>query len=103
MQVHDDLGPCGNSLSPLDPHLHTKKPRVSSDDVPTRNSALPVGELLSDGVSYKCNLPITEQEAQVFQFLKEVVEHFKLGSTLRVAGGWVRDKVTPLPPLQAQI
>ena len=35
----------------------------------------------------------TEKEREVFDTLLEVVEHFKLDVTLRVAGGWVRDKL----------
>ena len=35
----------------------------------------------------------TEKEREVFDTLMEVVEHFKLDVTLRVAGGWVRDKL----------
>ena len=35
----------------------------------------------------------TEKEREVFDTLLEVVEYFKLDVTLRVAGGWVRDKL----------
>jgi len=40
-------------------------------------------------VDVKC----TASEQAVFDTLLEVVEHFKLNVTLRVAGGWVRDKL----------
>ncbi|CAL5098089.1 unnamed protein product [Urochloa decumbens] len=36
---------------------------------------------------------LTEKEEQIFQRLLEVVRHFGLGTQLRVAGGWVRDKL----------
>lgn len=35
----------------------------------------------------------TEKEERIFQRLLDVVRHFDLGTQLRVAGGWVRDKV----------
>lgn len=43
----------------------------------------------------KLNLKITlnEKEQKVFKLVKDVVEENKLGTTCRVAGGWVRDKV----------
>ncbi|CAL4903999.1 unnamed protein product [Urochloa decumbens] len=36
---------------------------------------------------------LTEKEEQIFRRLLEVVRHFGLGTQLRVAGGWVRDKL----------
>ncbi|RLN22136.1 putative CCA tRNA nucleotidyltransferase 2 [Panicum miliaceum] len=36
---------------------------------------------------------LTEKEDQIFRRLLEVVRHFGLGTQLRVAGGWVRDKL----------
>jgi hypothetical protein len=38
-------------------------------------------------------IELTREEEKIFQRLLEVVRHFDLGTTLRVAGGWVRDKV----------
>ncbi|KAK4359094.1 hypothetical protein RND71_021323 [Anisodus tanguticus] len=38
---------------------------------------------------------LTEKEEEIFKRLIEVVEHYNLGTQLRVAGGWVRDKSTP--------
>eukprot|EP01060_Flectonema_neradi_P018028 TRINITY_DN24846_c0_g1_i1.p1 TRINITY_DN24846_c0_g1~~TRINITY_DN24846_c0_g1_i1.p1 ORF type:complete len:535 (+),score=109.45 TRINITY_DN24846_c0_g1_i1:77-1681(+) len=37
--------------------------------------------------------PLTEQEERIFKLLLEVNERFDAGCVLRVAGGWVRDKV----------
>ncbi len=36
---------------------------------------------------------LTDEEDALFALLMEVVEHFKLQAVLRVAGGWVRDKL----------
>ncbi|CAO2036751.1 unnamed protein product [Urochloa humidicola] len=36
---------------------------------------------------------LTDKEEQIFQLLRDVVSHFGLGTQLRVAGGWVRDKL----------
>lgn len=49
----------------------------------------------TDSVSYDVTeaVSLTPKEREVFTFLLEVNATFSLGSTLRVAGGWVRDKV----------
>lgn len=36
---------------------------------------------------------LTAKERELFQLLREVLEKKNLRTTLRVAGGWVRDKV----------
>eukprot|EP01116_Phalansterium_solitarium_P025576 TRINITY_DN9856_c0_g1_i2.p1 TRINITY_DN9856_c0_g1~~TRINITY_DN9856_c0_g1_i2.p1 ORF type:complete len:652 (+),score=163.58 TRINITY_DN9856_c0_g1_i2:205-1956(+) len=36
---------------------------------------------------------LTPREEKLFDFLVQAVAHFKTGTTLRVAGGWVRDKL----------
>ncbi|KAL9647545.1 hypothetical protein ABK040_006901 [Willaertia magna] len=54
---------------------------------------------LPDGPLTKENQPkieISESEKKVFNFLIEVNNYFKLGTTLRVAGGWVRNKLLGL-------
>lgn len=43
--------------------------------------------------SYRGEISLTEKEKEIFDHLKNTVEKFNLGSTMRVAGGWVRDKV----------
>jgi tRNA nucleotidyltransferase/poly(A) polymerase len=40
------------------------------------------------------NITLSEQEQKIFKTLMEVVEEHQLKTTLRVAGGWVRDKVS---------
>ncbi|KAG2610518.1 hypothetical protein PVAP13_4KG174100 [Panicum virgatum] len=44
-------------------------------------------------VVVKETVELTEKEEQIFRRLLDVVRHFGLGTQLRVAGGWVRDKV----------
>ncbi|KAK9169749.1 hypothetical protein Syun_001889 [Stephania yunnanensis] len=44
-------------------------------------------------VEVKDKIDLTEKERQIFDRLLEVVRHFKLRTQLRVAGGWVRDKL----------
>lgn len=38
-------------------------------------------------------IDLTEKENLIFNRLKEVLRYFNLNTQLRVAGGWVRDKV----------
>jgi hypothetical protein len=38
-------------------------------------------------------LKLTPEESALFEVLTDVVSHFKLNAVLRVAGGWVRDKL----------
>jgi hypothetical protein len=47
------------------------------------------------------DFPLTEHEKKIFSFLLEVVQHYQLGTTLRVAGGWVRDKVVKAVQVQS--
>lgn len=49
-------------------------------------------------VQVKDRIELTPKEKQIFDRLKEVLVHFDLQTQLRVAGGWVRDKVGVLPP-----
>jgi hypothetical protein len=44
-------------------------------------------------VIHPANITITSAEKKVFDILAETVKHFKLDTVLRVAGGWVRDKI----------
>ncbi|KAI7730938.1 hypothetical protein M8C21_032495 [Ambrosia artemisiifolia] len=44
-------------------------------------------------VVVKENIDLTDKEKQIFDRLLEVVRHFSLETKLRVAGGWVRDKL----------
>jgi hypothetical protein len=39
------------------------------------------------------SLSLTDEETALFALLMEVVAHFKLKCVLRVAGGWVRDRI----------
>jgi len=49
----------------------------------------------ADSSQYKVdiNITLTELEKKIFKTFMDVVEENKLNTTLRVAGGWVRDKV----------
>ena len=40
------------------------------------------------------NIKLTDKEQEIFNTLMEVVRENNLKTTLRVAGGWVRDKVS---------
>lgn len=39
------------------------------------------------------SIQLTEQEEEIFKELVATLQHFGLDTELRVAGGWVRDKV----------
>lgn len=39
-------------------------------------------------------IELTEQEEKIFEVLLATLQHFNLETELRVAGGWVRDKVS---------
>lgn len=38
-------------------------------------------------------IKLNDKETEIFQLLRDCVKETKLPVTLRVAGGWVRDKV----------
>ncbi|XBI77285.1 hypothetical protein VPH35_070435 [Triticum aestivum] len=48
-------------------------------------------------------LELSEEEEKIFLRLLDVVRHYRLGTTLRVAGGWVRDKLLGKQPTDIDI
>ncbi|KAK1428524.1 hypothetical protein QVD17_17359 [Tagetes erecta] len=59
--------------------------RAMSKTNGTLSSSLPV--------MVKENIDLTDKEKQIFDRLRQVLDHFSLETKLRVAGGWVRDKL----------
>lgn len=45
------------------------------------------------GVEVVDTVRLTDQETKLFDLLLATLRHFELHTELRVAGGWVRDKV----------
>lgn len=66
-----------------------KKPLLSSPSMCARTMA--------DSVHVKDKIDVTNEEEEVFQLLLNVLQHSNLDTQLRVAGGWVRDKVPSSP------
>lgn len=56
----------------------------------------PPAKCARTGIAKLSEITLTDQEKEVFKILLEVVQHFELGSTVRAAGGWVRDKLLGL-------
>nr|CAB3472837.1 unnamed protein product [Digitaria exilis] len=50
-------------------------------------------EQLQRTMKVRESVNLTEKEERIFRLLLDVVCHFDLGTQLRVAGGWVRDKL----------
>lgn len=59
------------------------------------NSGMAAGspEQLQRSMKLRETVELTEKEERIFRLFLDVVRHFDLGTQLRVAGGWVRDKV----------
>lgn len=59
------------------------------------NSTHSVEELQEIAEKAKLNLTISlePKEAQIVRFLLDALQHRKLATVMRIAGGWVRDKV----------
>lgn len=74
---------------------------LASEELPervthTRNGAsAPFSSLPSQNNGYDINL--TQDESNLFQLLTQVTDEEEISSTLRVAGGWVRDKLLSTP------
>ena len=49
---------------------------------------------------YGYSIQLTDDERDLFQLLRKVHEETKMTTTLRVAGGWVRDKLLATPEFQ---
>ncbi|EFC47252.1 tRNA nucleotidyltransferase/poly(A) polymerase [Naegleria gruberi] len=91
--VHEDHE---DHLYTEEKHIYLKEHRFHKASHDKYKHAL---EKLPDGPLTKENQPkihITQEEEKIFSFLLEVNNHFKLGTTLRVAGGWVRNKLLGL-------
>lgn len=43
-------------------------------------------------------IQLTEKEAELFSILRQIVQDYNSGTTVRVAGGWVRDKASLTAP-----
>ena len=56
-----------------------------------RNQNTFIGQLRPNETNI--NLPLSDLEESIFDFLLQVVEENNLNTTVRVAGGWVRDKL----------
>ncbi|XP_044460077.1 CCA tRNA nucleotidyltransferase, mitochondrial [Triticum aestivum] len=71
----------------------------------TGNSSMAAGspEQLPRRVEVLETVELSEREKKIFQRLLDVVRHFKLGTELRVAGGWVRDKLLGKEPVDIDI
>ncbi|KQJ92058.1 hypothetical protein BRADI_4g41470v3 [Brachypodium distachyon] len=95
-------------LSPLRRRLPAPLRTAAAVGVPPRTSSFlalptiraftgPPGMALA-GAPQRCvevreSVELTEEEERIFRRLLDVVAHFGLGTQLRVAGGWVRDKL----------
>ena len=72
--------------------LQKNAPQFSADEIQltleeTWSETAGVAEISIDGVK------LTPKEESIFNFLLEVLKENNLKTTLRVAGGWVRDKL----------
>ena len=91
--VHDDHE---DHLYQQEKHIYLKEHRfhkATHDKYKEYLDKLPSGPLTKEN---QPPIHITEQEQKIFDFLLQVNEHYKLGTTLRVAGGWVRNKLLGL-------
>ncbi|KAI3990301.1 hypothetical protein MKX01_037640 [Papaver californicum] len=61
--------------------------RSMASSSPSSSSSLP------SSVEVKDKIDLTDKENQIFSRLLQVLHHFNLDTQLRVAGGWVRDKL----------
>ena len=70
-------------------HKKTKRTSLSSSTA----AALPKN-------GYGPSIEVTDEESDLFALLSHVREECDISSTLRVAGGWVRDKLLAMPEFQ---
>ncbi|CBJ26899.1 conserved unknown protein [Ectocarpus siliculosus] len=75
-------------LSTLDRHSSAFSPQH-----PQEPDLLPVARSPNGHLRNDIKIILTKEEDKLFKTLLEMVEKEKMGTTLRVAGGWVRDKL----------
>lgn len=60
---------------------------------PRRLRSFAVSTPLRDMRVVRKEIDLTPSEQDLFEILRQTNEHYRLGVTLRCAGGWVRDKL----------
>ena len=54
---------------------------------------LPISMRLFSGTGINTEIMLQQEEKELFDMLTKMVEEKKMGTTIRIAGGWVRDKL----------
>lgn len=88
-----------SSLAARFPFLRLLPPRPCSCmfmAAPAADFAAVSSAVAAAPVPVKERIELSETERRIFTRLLDVVRHFELDTRLRVAGGWVRDKVSLL-------
>ena len=86
----------GGGLDTLESPFTTS---LSSEELPERIMSKSVS-LPESNNGYGPAIHLTEDEGDLFELLTEVTDEREISSTLRVAGGWVRDKLLSTPAFQ---
>jgi len=85
----------------LPPKFISIRPKLTRLGFRLRSSSSTSGierRVMAEGpVTVNEKIDLTEKEEKIFHRLLDVLKHFQLDTQLRVAGGWVRDKVELLP------
>jgi len=74
-------------------HIHARK--LSSFFPSSRVSLKNLSELPS--IDSKCSIILSADEVELVSLLSSVADEFSLKTTIRIAGGWVRDRMLELP------
>ena len=61
--------------------------------MPVKDKVLKLASIYVRAVKQIMDITLTPQEARIFELLRAVVQAKAPDTTLRVAGGWVRDKL----------
>jgi len=69
----------------------SEDPHVTKFDVEARAKKAKISSAVH--VSGDLTIELSELEDKIFNLLRDVCKHFDLKTTMRVAGGWVRDKL----------
>ena len=81
------------NIAPANQHANLKKKRYKKFVIPKARSDIPIATVKMASSVKSGAVVLTGNEDSLFSMLRVVVTDLHLGTTVRVAGGWVRDKL----------
>ena len=80
-------------ISPTKPTVNANGTVITSSSFSNSNTSTTTSSSSSSNSSSSVEIDLTIQEQQIIYILQETIKKYNLSTQLRIAGGWVRDKL----------